>query len=215
MKMLLSKGAILASVIGLGIGIYYVSNDHNENSTYNETTANKEHFSPKSNLLQSNNSKVSSFISKDNLDQKLNTNIDELNKMLAKTKEMLKNHNKNNPNKIITDKEVDRLLSLNIEEDTLQSNTKLDFESQSQKSELDDKSTSTNSTLSYNSNNSSSNSSSSALSNSETSSTTSNDSVTTTQTSNTDTKVNTQIVQLKTEIDSVKQVIKQLSANNL
>ncbi len=211
MKMLLSKGAILASVIGLGIIVYYVSNDHNENSTYNETTANKEQFSSKSNILQSNNSKVSSFISKDNLDQKLNTNINELNKMLAKTKEMLKNHNKNNPNKIITDKEVDRLLSLDIEEDTLQSNTKLDFESQSQKSELDNKSTSTNSTLSY----SSSNSSSSALSNSETSSTTSNDSVTTTQTSNTDTKVNTQIVQLKTEIDSVKQVIKQLSANNL
>ena len=206
MKALIYKGIVVALLVSVVVITYFVNQDEDKNIVNNKTITNSKEEKNFENYSKNTNIPSSTF--QNNLDKELSANIKNLNLMLEQTKEMLKNHNKNNQQILISDEKINELLNLDIVQTPQNSNNSSSFETLN--NNIGKKSDTSQNNITYGSSNNT---------NSTNSSNNSNNQVTTpsidTPSNSVDTKVPTQIVQLQAEIENVKQIINKLNSNKL
>jgi len=208
MKALIYKGIVVTVLVSVGVITYFANKDEDKNIVNNKTITNSKEEKSFENYSKNTNIPSSTF--QNNLDKELSVNIKNLNLMLEQTKEMLKNHNKNNQQILISNEKINELLNLDIVQTPQTSNNSSSFETLNNNDNIGEKSDTSQNNITYSSSNSA---------NSTNSSNNSNNQVTTpsinSPSNSVDTKVPTQIVQLQAEIENVKQIINKLNSNKL
>lgn len=209
MKTSLQKLVGITLIVSLSIGLYlFTQDDNTQIDTQVNQSKNVETIQNTSNKTQDSLAKP--YIPNKDTYSKLDTNINNLNEVLEQTKKVLKEYNKTQPqNGIISNKEIDRLLTLDTNTDLEKKENLVEFENNKTETK-----TSTETELTANSNGSHNVTTDSSINSTQTTteSTTSTQNTTSTQVS---TSVSSQILELQTEISEVKEIINQLSANQL
>lgn len=217
MKETVYKVIILILIISL-ITIVYIYNRNQSTKIEKKTTItalNTELNGPNHSVNTPKNNKITAYIPKNNLNTDLQSNIESLNKILEKTKEILKNHNKTSSNTIITNAQINELLSLNVPQDLQASSNSSNFDQNIDTDKNQDKElniSQNNGDSTYFKDNKTLYEPDSTLYESEN---TPEEPDNTSHDNSLDPKILTEIKQLKTEIDNVKQIIDKLNSNQL
>lgn len=215
MKTSLQKLVGITLVLSLAIGSYFLFQNNDENQTdtqFNQVTQSSHIQTIGNSSKNSDKSLVTPYVPNKDTYTKLDTNINNLNEMLEQTKKALKQYNNTQPNNgIISNNEIDKLLTLDVESNVKNKDTSVEFEKKETKidssEKLQDK-------VNY----------SSASNNINNTLTTTTAPISTTPPlvinketapSQVNPSVSSEILKLQTEISEVKQIINKLSSNQL
>lgn len=113
MKAQMQKTLGIIVVVGLIVGIYFLMQTDSSESLNQAKNQNSTFQESQNHIKEMDKSTASLNFVNETTNKKLQHNMDELSKMLEETKNLLKAHNKTQPNGVvISDQEIDRLLTL-------------------------------------------------------------------------------------------------------